>query len=81
MIIVYHVISQEHVIKDLSVTYGWEPLMVSHQPAKFGKHMHCRSRDMMFLVAEEEDSTCFRFNPPFLFISNGLNLISHIILY
>ena len=28
--------------------------MVSHLPAKFGGHRHCGSRDMMFLVVEEQ---------------------------
>ena len=30
--------------------------MVSHHPAKFGGHSHCGSGDIMFLVAEEQDS-------------------------
>ena len=36
----------------------WEPLMVSHQPTKFGSHRHCGSGDIMFLVIEVQDSTC-----------------------
>ena len=28
----------------------------------------------MFLVAEEETSKCFRFNPPLLFVSKGHEL-------
>ena len=47
--------------------YGWEPLMVSNHPAKFGNHRHCGSGDIMFLVAEEQNSRCSRFNPPLLF--------------
>ena len=31
--------------------------MISHYPAKLGGHWHCSSRDM-FLVVEEENSTC-----------------------
>ena len=45
--------------------------MVSHHSAKFGGHSHCGSGDIMFLVAEEENSRCSRFNPPLLFISEG----------
>ena len=41
--------------------------MVSHHSAKFGDHRHCGSEDIMFLVAEEENSRCSRFNPPLLF--------------
>ena len=42
--------------------------MVSKHSAKFGDHRHC-SRDIKFLVAEEENSRCSHFNPPLLFIS------------
>ena len=51
--------------------------MVSHHPAKFGDHRHCGSGDIMFLVAEEENSRCSRFNPPLLFISKGHGLKAH----
>ena len=60
--------------------------MVSHHPAKFGDHRHCGSGDM-FLVAEEENSRCSRFNlpllfnPPLLFISKGHGLKAHSISY
>ena len=54
--------------------------MVSHHPAKFGDHRHCDSGDM-FLVAEEENSRCSRFNPPLLFISKGHELKAHGISY
>ena len=37
--------------------------MVCHHPVKIGGHRHCCSGDIMFLVAEEEDSRCSRFNP------------------
>ena len=30
--------------------------MISNHPAKFGDHSHCGSGDIMFLVAEEQDS-------------------------
>ena len=49
--------------------------MVSHHPEKFGDHRHYGSGDIMFLVAEEENSRCscfnpsLLFNPPLLFIS------------
>ena len=51
--------------------------MVSHDSAKFGDHRYCGSGDITFLVAEEENSKCSRFNPlllfnpPLLFISKG----------
>ena len=60
--------------------------MVSHHRAKFGDNRHCGSRDM-FLVAEEENSRCSRFNPPLLFnlsllfISKGYGLKAHSISY
>ena len=61
--------------------------MVSHHPEKFGNHSHCGSGDIMFLVAEEEESRCSRFNlpllfnPPLLFISEGHGLKAHGISY
>ena len=30
--------------------HGWEPLMLSHHPAKFGGQWHCGSKDMIFLA-------------------------------
>ena len=36
--------------------------MVSHHPAKFRGLRHCGSGDIMFLVAEEQDSTCSPLN-------------------
>ena len=48
--------------------------MVSHQPAKFSGHRHCRSGDKMFLVVEEQDSEYSRLNPPSLFLSKGNGL-------
>ena len=36
--------------------------MITHQYAKFGGHSHCGSADTMFLVVEEQDSTCSRLN-------------------
>ena len=54
--------------------------MVSHHCAKFGGHRHCCSGDL-FLVVEEEDSRCSRFNSPSLFISKEHGLKAHCILY
>ena len=36
--------------------------MITHQHAKFGGHRHCGGGDTMFLVVEEQDSTCSRLN-------------------
>ena len=55
--------------------------MVSHHPAKFGDHRHCGSRNIMFLVAEEENPRRSRFNPPLLFVSKEHGLKSHDIYY
>ena len=61
--------------------------MVSNHPAKFGNHRHCGSGDIMFLVAEEQNFRCSRFNPPLLFsppllfISKGHGLKTHGISY
>ena len=43
------------ILPDPAWFYGWEPLMVSDHPAKFGSHKHCGTGDMMFLVVEEQD--------------------------
>ena len=55
--------------------------MVSHHPDKFGGHRHYGSGNIMLLVAKEENSTCFRFNPPLLFISKRDGLKAHGISY
>ena len=55
--------------------------MVSHHLAKFGGHRHCGSGDIMFLLAEEENSRCFRFSPLIRFISKGHGLKAHDISY
>ena len=39
--------------------YGWHPIMVSHHPAKFGRHSRCGSGDKMFRGAGEKDSRYF----------------------
>ena len=48
--------------------------MIIHNPAKVGGHRHCGSGNIMFLVDEEENSRCSRFNPRLLFISKGHEL-------
>ena len=45
--------------------------MVSYHPVNFGGNEQCASGDIMFLVIEEEDSTCPRLNLSLLFISKG----------
>ena len=50
--------------------------MVSHHPEKFGDHRHCGSGDIMFSVAEKENSRCSCFNPTLLFFSKGHGLKS-----
>ena len=61
--------------------------MVSHHSAKFGDHRHCGSGDIMFLIAEEQNSRCSCSNPPvlfihsLLFISKGRGLKIHGISY
>ena len=34
--------------KRVMLFYEWEPLMVSHHPARFGGHMYCGSGDSAF---------------------------------
>ena len=43
--------------------------MLSHYPAKFRKHRHCGSGDMMLLMVEGHDSTCPQLNLPLLYIA------------
>ena len=51
--------------------YGWEILMVSHHPAKFGGHGHCcNSGDITLSVVEDQDFLpCL--NPSLLLISKA----------
>ena len=51
--------------------------MVSHHPTKSDNNGICDSGNKMFLVAEEKNSRCSRFNPPLLFISKGHGLKAH----
>ena len=53
--------------------------MVNHYPAEFGGHRRCSGQDKMVLVVEGHNSTCFHFNPPFLFISKACNMKAHAI--
>ena len=55
MFLVCHVILRDHVIKKFFLWLGAPH--TSHQLAKFGGHRHCGSGNM-FLVVEEQDSTC-----------------------
>ena len=48
-------ISEKQVFKGSSDT--WEPIMVSHQPTKFGSPRHCIGGNMC-LVVEKQDFTC-----------------------
>ena len=51
--------------------YVWDPFMVRHHPGKFGGYSHCGSRDTMFAVAQGNNCTCPRRDPPLLFISEA----------
>ena len=57
MVLVCHVIPQEHEIKGFMGLYEWKPFMVSLYPAKFVGYRHWGSENSMFLVIEEQDST------------------------
>ena len=54
--------------------------MTSHHPAKFDGYRYC-SEDIIFVVVEEQDSTCFRLNLPLLFISKVHSLKVHGVSY
>ena len=41
--------------------------MVRHHPSKFGGNSHCGSRDIMFVAAKGQDSTCPRLDQLLLF--------------
>ena len=75
MLLVCHVISKDHVIKESYDLMGGSPSwQVTTLPDLVAIVEICGgysgdSRDIMFLVVQDKDSTCFRFNPPFLFIS------------
>ena len=77
MFLVCHVISQNHLIKGSYHFMGRIPLTISQHHAKFFGHRHCYSGDIMFLLVEEEDSTCSRLNPALLFIPKGHGLKAH----
>ena len=55
--------------------------IVGHHPEKFGNHRHFGNGDVMFLVAEEVNSSRSRFNLPLLFVSKGHALKVHDISY
>ena len=56
-------------------------LMVNHYSAKFSDHGRFSSGNVMFLVIERHESTCFHFNPPLLFICKASNMNAHDISY
>ena len=71
---------------DISKTVFVEFIYLSSElwgSSKFGDHRHCGSGAIMFLVAEEQNSKCSRFNlpllfnPPLLLISKGHGLKTH----
>ena len=49
MVLVFYVISQNHVTKEWSKHYGWKLLMVTHQFAKLGGYRNCGTGDIMTL--------------------------------
>ena len=68
MYLIFHVTSRDHLIE--GSREFMEPFMENYHPVMFGVHRYCVSGDM-FLVVEEEDSTCSRLNPPLPFISRA----------
>ena len=70
MVLVCHVISQNHVIERLCSFMGW---CLSCQVTILWLR-HCGSGDMMFLVVKGQDSTGPCFSPPLVFISKGHGL-------
>lgn len=59
MDLVFHAISQDHMMKDsCDFMDEGDSLIVSHHPVKFSSHKYYNCGDEMFLVIEEQDSTC-----------------------
>ena len=76
MVLLCHVILQDHLIK-VKQFYAWEHLMVSNHPAKFGGRRRCGSGDM-FVVVGGQDSTCPCLDPPLLLYLKHINaMLSH----
>ena len=50
MILVCHVILQDHVIKESYDVIGEEPVQVNYHLTKFGGHRHCGGEDIMILI-------------------------------
>ena len=73
MVLACHMISQDHVING-SWDFVGVPLMISHHPAKSGKHSGCCNADMMLAVVEGKDSACPHLDPPLLFISKAYDM-------
>ena len=60
--------SEDNVIKRSFDLDRWKPLLVRHHSDKLGDHIHFRIRNIMSIVAEEQDSLCSCLNPLLLFI-------------
>ena len=58
------------------MTLWVEARYLYHHPAKFGDHRHCGSGDTMFLLIEEQDSTCL-LETALLFISKAHSMKTH----
>ena len=69
MNLVCHEMLEDHVIKASCDFIGGSPSWYATTLPSLVSHRHRGSGDMMFLVAEEENSRWFCFNPPLLFIS------------
>ena len=53
MILAYHVILEDHLIKRVVGLYGLEPMKVRCHPIKFDGHRHCGTEDIVILVYHE----------------------------
>ena len=67
MVLVCHVILQDHIIKESCVA---QPPMKNQHTGKVGSG-NCGSGDLIVLVVEEQDSICPWLNLPLLFISKA----------
>ena len=73
MILVCHLILQDHVIKGSHYFMGWSPHGKSHH-FMIGGHRDCGSGYMMFVVVKEQDPACPRLNRSLLFISKAYGM-------
>ena len=53
MVLVFHVVSQEHVIKGSYDFMAGSPSWLSHHPVKLGGLRYCVRGDIVFLVFEK----------------------------